>query len=156
VLTRLSILASFAAVLLLAGCGDNEKATQSSPSHPAATTTTAKPTPRTDTRLRHSTLTLTLTQQSPPPPPPKPEPKPKPATGASTWSDAVVSPYTISKRDVYQQSRDVCSVFSAEQVAKEYKAESSSPVAAAIAYAEATYQPVFQQPATDGCLDGFG
>jgi hypothetical protein len=131
------MLAPFAAALLLVGCENNEQTGQ-----PAT---------------RQLTVTVgPLVEPPPPPPKPKPKPKPKPATGAAAWSDQVVSPYSSSKRDIYQQSRDVCGVFSAAQVAKEYKAESSSPVDAALAYSKATYQPVFQQPAFEGCLDGFG
>ena len=66
------------------------------------------------------------------------------------WSDEIVSPFGVSKADVYRKSRQICALFSPEAVAQD-----QTTVSAAHAYARRKYRAVLRRPAFEGCLDGF-
>jgi hypothetical protein len=79
----------------------------------------------------------------------------KPKKGAARWSADVIEPWAVSPRDVYQTSRDACSVFTPKQVAAEYDAAVATARGAASAFATTTYEQPFQAAARAGCLAGF-
>jgi len=54
----------------------------------------------------------------------------------------------------YRDSKDVCGVFSAKQLAKEYGGDPSDPASVANAYADQSYRPAVRSDAASGCLAG--
>jgi hypothetical protein len=76
----------------------------------------------------------------------EPEPESEPASGGFTGA--------LAKR--YQEDKELCGLFPASQIAKEYGVPAGAdPVTIAEAYADG-YQPQFHQAAFEGCLDGLG
>jgi hypothetical protein len=73
--------------------------------------------------------------------------KPEPSSGGR---------FTGAQAKRYQEDKEICELFPASQVAKEYGLPpGSDPVTIAEAYADG-YRPEFQQAALEGCLDGLG
>jgi hypothetical protein len=68
---------------------------------------------------------------------------------------AVTAPASAATQSqVYRDSKDLCSLFTPAQVAKEYHAKSHTAKAAARAYADGYRRP-FRESAYRGCLAGF-
>jgi hypothetical protein len=119
-------------LIIAVGCGGTE----------SEDSTAASPMAEVGTTHESTTTTPTTTAE-------------KKSQGAGGWSDEIVAPYAVSNADVYTQARTICKVFTPKQVAAEYGSK-SDPVSAAEKYAEVSFQPVFKQPAFEGCLKGFG
>lgn len=60
--------------------------------------------------------------------------------------------FLVSPQEIYEQEKELCSLFTVKEIAKDYGV-AADPIAAAEAVAEG-YQPPFQQAAFEGCLDG--
>jgi hypothetical protein len=131
-------LALIGTVALIAGCG------ASATSAPSTRSSTPSPPPPTASVAEGPILTAT-TENGPKGDPSTPE----------AWSDEVVEPYTVSLRDVFEQAQDVCSTFTPEQVAREYKAKKNTVDNAAFAYATQAFRKVFRRAAYAGCMVGF-
>lgn len=125
------VAALVALALSVAGCGGDDETTGRTA--PEQTSPSVNPQPE-------------------PAPEPKPKPKPKPApepepteerTGGNSMQDAA-----------YNESKELCSLFSAQQLASEYGGNPADLSSVVRAYAESSYQPGAQISAETGCLAG--
>lgn len=99
------------------------------------------------------------------PKPSKPVPIPDPPSGqhrqgpgSSAAAASAPEPtrhHRPSRSPAYSESRELCALFSASEVAAEYGGNPADPASVAQAYAETSYQPAFQADAEVGCLEGF-
>jgi len=77
---------------------------------------------------------------------PSPEPEPEPGEAPSKFKG--------QKAVRYESDYTVCSLFSPEQIAKEFGVPAGSDVVTIAEAAAEGYRPDFQQAAFEGCLDG--